>query len=208
MRQPAVWLAQTFTPQIAKPVVNVALDRDAFGGFLTNARFSQENKAKSLQGRRETPTEYKLMAQALAKAGVDMYPEQLRQLAQGYGAGVFNEILKYVIENPNKESRGLTVVSPAFDRYILASNDVQLKSRLYYRLRDKTNEEAVKKSLGEEYDDKLYRLGEQLKRREAKVRGVYSQATKAKSATVADAIRRRGDRMRDNYMEWAFSQAQ
>ncbi|MDO9214745.1 MAG: LPD38 domain-containing protein [Methylococcales bacterium] len=75
LKNPMVWLAQTFSPQVAKPLVNIALDVNSFGAPLTNARYERQDMAKSLQGRRDTPQIYKDISRVFAQNGIDFYPE-------------------------------------------------------------------------------------------------------------------------------------
>lgn len=215
LKHPAVWVAQTFTPQIAKPIVNVSLDVNAFGAPLTNARYAKEDKAQALQGRRDTPEFYKMAVEELAKATdgqVDMYPEQLRELLRGYGAGVGNEMLKWLIENPAKEGRGLKTVSPAIDRYVLQSNDDSLKQRLYFRLRDRMNELNALESTGGTLtpeEKRLADLGDVLKKREAQQRAKLAAATKAErngNMRKAETLRALADRMRVSYIDYGLMQ--
>ena len=210
MKNPAVYLAQTFTPQVARPVMNVALDVNAFMSPLTNSRYERTDKAKALQGRANTPQEYKDIAEVLGKAGIDMYPEQIRELMRGYGAGLFNEAIKYFIENPAKEDKGLETVSPLIDRWIKVSNDDQIKQKLYYNARDKMNAASVAKSNGAELtseESKLAELGDTLKKREASTRGKFAAATKAEKAGQlkrAELLRKVADMQRNKYMDFAF----
>jgi len=210
MKNPAVYLAQTFTPQIARPVMNVALDVNAFMSPLTNSRYERTDKAKALQGRANTPQEYKDIAEVLGKAGIDMYPEQIRELMRGYGAGLFNEAIKYFIENPAKEDKGLKTVSPLIDRWIKVSNDDQIKQKLYYNARDKMNAASVAKSNGAELtpeESQLAELGDTLKKREASTRGKFAAATKAEKAGQskrAELLRKVADMQRNKYMDFAF----
>jgi len=210
MKNPAVYLAQTFTPQVARPVMNVALDVNAFMSPLTNSRYERTDKAKALQGRANTPQEYKDIAEVLGKAGIDMYPEQIRELMRGYGAGLFNEAIKYFIENPAKEDRGLKTVSPLIDRWIKVSNDDQIKQKLYYNARDKMNAASVAKSNGAELtheESQLAELGDTLKKREASTRGKFAAATKAEKAGQAkraELLRKVADMQRNKYMDFAF----
>ena len=214
LKHPLTWVTQTFTPQIAKPIVNSALDVNAFGAPLTNAKYEKEDKAQALQGRRDTPAWYKMAAEELAKATggkVDMYPEQLRELLRGYGAGLGNEMLKWAIENPAKEERGLKTVSPLFDRYIQQSNDDSLKTRLYYRKRDLMNELEIKQSVDEALtpeEQKLVKLNDELKKMEGSARGKLSAARKAerlKQMAKANNLTKQADNIKQRYMDMALT---
>jgi hypothetical protein len=212
LKNPAVWFAQTFSPQIAKPIVNTALDVNAFGAPLTNARYEREDKAKALQGRRDTPQIYKDIAQEFSRHGMDIYPEQVREFMRDYGAGAGNELLKWAIENPAKEERGLKTASPLIDRFITQTNDDSLKQRLYYRKRDQMNELAVRNDVGDKlspHDIAMVKLGEELKTREARARAKYAAATKALKLgqdVKAQNLRNHGDRLKRDYIDYTLKQ--
>lgn len=211
-KNPMVWFAQTFTPQIAKPLMNIGLDRNAFGAPLTNARYEQQDKARSLQGWRDTPPIYKEVAQFFARNGMDIYPEQVREIMRGYGASVGNELLKWQVENPAKEARGLSTVSPLIDRYVLQSNDDSLRQRLYFRLRDSMNEINARESTGGRLspeEKRLADLGDVLKKKEAQQRGKVAAATKAErggNTEKAKNLRVMAERMRVEYINYALTQ--
>lgn len=90
---PGFWAAKSLTPQWGQVLLNLAADRNDFGGKLT-AEFMQRDKPTSTQGRAATPDFYKSTAKEIFKlTGVDMAPEHLQEamkmLAIGpLGAGV------------------------------------------------------------------------------------------------------------------------
>jgi hypothetical protein len=181
-KHPLVWMAQTFSPQVVKPLVNVALDVDTFGSALTNSRFGRDDRALALQGRKGTPEQYKLIAEELAKFGIDMYPEQVRAIVKGYAVGPANELIKAMIENPHKTAAGKVVTNQWFDRYITTQDNEGLRDRLYYRYRDELNRAAVKDSLGidmTEHERSLADLAKKVKKLEASANGKAAAATKA-----------------------------
>jgi len=210
LKNPMVWLAQTFSPQAAKPLVNIALDVNSFGAPLTNSRYERQDTAKALQGRRDTPQIYKDIAQVFAQNGIDFYPEQAREFIRDYGAGAGNEILKWAVENPAKKSRGLSTSIPLIDRYVLQTNDDSLKQRLYYRARDRMNELNVRESNGDTLspsEKKMANLGDKLKKLEGSTRGKMAAATKAEKAghlKRAESLRKQADAMRNKQMDYAF----
>lgn len=205
-QNPMVFMAQTFTPQIFKPLVNVALDRTAFGSPLTNARYEKLDTAKALQGRKTTPQEYKDLAKFFAEHGIDVYPEQLREVVRGYLIGHLGDVLKLAIENPNAEKLARETVTPSLDRWITPNRDEMLKTNRYYRVRDEMNEAAVKRSTGGELtarESELARLSDQLKRLEARTRGKLSAATKAEKLgqmAKAENYRRQAEQGRERYI--------
>jgi hypothetical protein len=212
MKNPMIWFAQTFSPQVAKPIINVALDVNSFGAPLTNARYERQDLAKSQQGRRDTPQLYKDISQELGRHGLDVYPEQVREFMRDYGAGAGNEMLKWAVENPAKKERGLAIASPLIDRYVSQTNDESLKQRLYYRKRDIMNELSVRKSSGDtltQREETLVSLGDRLKTLEARARGKAAAAKKAENAgnaAKAKNLRTQYDRMRMDYMTMGIQQ--
>jgi hypothetical protein len=212
LKSPMVWFAQTFTPQAAKPLVNIALDVNSFGAPLTNARYERQDIANALQGRKDTPQIYKDIAQEFARHGIrDFYPEEVREFMRDYMAGAGNEVLKWAVENPAKAERGLRTSSPLIDRYVMTTNDDSLRQRLYYRARDRMNELAVRKSTGDDLspeENKLVDLGDRLKSMEARARGKSAAATKAEKAgqdVKAKNLRNQAERSRRDYMSYALS---
>ena len=210
-KNPAVWLAQTLTPQFLKPIVNVGLNVNAFGGNLTNDKYMKLDTPKSEQGMRNTPPEYKDTAKWLFEtAGIDMYPEQIRELLKGYGAGLPNELAKIFIDNPAKEARGLKTADWYTDRWLAVSNDSTMKQTFYYELREKT-EAAQKMRFSNPdlsgSDLEMAKLGDTLKKKENHVKGMYSSATKAEKKgqeSRAEGIRKIADRQKTAYEDLAI----
>lgn len=211
-KQPAVFLTQTLSPQIIKPLVNVAIDRNAFGSPLTNARFFKEDAPKSEQGRRNTPEEFKDVAKELGGIfGIDIYPEQVRELSH-YLMGPFNELMKVMIENPAKEERGLEPVSPAVDRWVARQDDESLRQKLYYRYREDMNAATIKGALDPEsinnYEKSMAELGKEVKRRENSTRGKIGSATKARKegrTEQAKQLSEEADKIRNSIQDYVFS---
>jgi len=202
-KHPIFWGLQTVTPQIAKPIVNIGIDRSMFGQPLTNTRFAKADVALALQGRKSTPEFYKDMAKALAVLGIDMYPEQVKEVWRGYMVGPMNEITKALIENPNKEKLGRNTVSSFLDRYIAVHDTGALKERLYYNTLDRLNEIASDASLGKSLSSKetrLLLLHKTITKLENQARGKLAAATKAEKKGGVSPLRKQGERMRENAM--------
>lgn len=183
---PVIWLTQTFAPQIIKPLMDVALDVNAFGSPLTNAKFNKADMAVALQGRPSTPEMYHLIAAELAKLGIQAYPEQVREMMRGYAVGPFNEIIKAMIENPHKQAMGRDTISPLLDRWVARQDRSQLKEWLYYRQRGQINEAAAKASLGEPLNARektLAAFNAHVKRQESRINGKFAAAAKQEKIT-------------------------
>jgi len=201
LNHPVIWMAQTFSPQIAKPLVNVGLDVSMFGQPLTNSRFARDDKALALQGRKTTPEFYKTIARELGAFGINVYPETVREIIRGYAVGPLNEILKVAVENPTKEKFGRNTIPVVIDRFVAAHDSGYLKDRLYYRYRDEMNDAAVKRSLDRDLtprESELAKLQDIVKKLENKANGKLSSATKAKDIIKAQTFRAEGERIRDS----------
>jgi hypothetical protein len=203
-QQPMVWLTQSATPSALKPLVNVALDRTAFGQAMTNSRFEKADTAKALQGRKNTPEFYKDVAKEMASFGLDMYPETAKELIKGYAIGPLNEIFKAWVDNPAKEARGKEQPSVFVDRIIKMQNREDLVSRLYYRHREELNSVGVKASLGKELSGReqaMLKLLEETKKKEGSIRGATGAATRSfgqtKNQAALDAAKQRSNDVMD-----------
>lgn len=202
---PIFWMAQSATPQIAKPLMNVGLGINAFGQPLTNSKFENPSVSRALQGRKSTPEEYKEMAQVLGRMGIKMYPEEVRELVNGYGLGPIREyIIKPMIENPNKEKLGRKTISTAVDRWVSAYDKSGLKERLYYRMVDEANEASIKKSLGSQLsprEQKLATLNDVVTKMNRKASGKLAASTKAEKSKKNGAnFRKEGEKIKENAM--------
>ena len=209
-QHPIYWMAQTFSPQIAKPLVNVGLNINTFGSSLTNQGYGKDNVAAALQGRKSTAQEWKDIAVELGKLGIDLYPEQVREIVRGFAVGPVNEVIKAAIENPNKESLGRTTVNNLVDRWVSVHDSGALKERLYYIRRDEMNAAAKKESLGVELSTKeagLAKLNKSIVKLEGSANGNRAAAAKAIKAGKSGAeylakatkIRDNAERITRNY---------
>lgn len=85
-KDPTGALLSTFIPGLAKPVAQVAMNKNFAGGKITYAE--QGEKFLSEQGRAATPEVYKDMAEHWREiTGQDLAPEQIRVLTEGYLIG-------------------------------------------------------------------------------------------------------------------------
>jgi hypothetical protein len=180
-KQFPIFFWQTVAPTFTKPIVNVALDKTAFGSPMTNSAFEKKDVARALQGRATTPDFYDDVAKLLAEVGVNAYPEQVREVMKGYIVGPSGEMIKAWIDNPAKEAQGKNPPSIALDRWIARQSDDDTKMRLGYRKRDELNELAREVSLGKVPDDKekqLLKLHDEIKKLDSAARGKKGGATR------------------------------
>jgi len=208
-KHPIVWATQTFTPQIAKPLMNVGLDVNMFGQTLTNSKFNRPDVAKALQGRRSTPQEFKDIAVELGRMGFDLYPEEVREIIRGYSVGPFSELIKALIENPNKAELGRKSTSVFIDRFVAVHDTGGLKERLYYRYRDEMNAAAADASLGERLsprENALANLNVIIKKLEGRANGKMAAATRArKRGFKGDIFQKQAEKIRESAMDKVFA---
>ncbi len=84
---PASYMAQLLSPTVISPVVSTATNKGFFGNTITNA---DENgyKSKAEQGRTSTAPVYHNIAKEIYDAtGIDLAPEQVRSILNGYAIG-------------------------------------------------------------------------------------------------------------------------
>jgi len=134
-KRPANWLMMTFTPTVLRPLTSIASDQTAFGQPLTPV-FKSADKFRSEQARRTTPRAYTEVAKEIREmTGVDLYPDHIKALADGYLIGPMREITSSLIENPSKEQRGEKGRMPLVASIVDNVNDRQILNSVYYRTR-------------------------------------------------------------------------
>ena len=65
--------------------------------------------------------------------GIDMHPEQIKNLFDGYGAmlGSLRELNTILVENPNREQLGRRTRTPLLNQFIGTTNEFAIQSRYY-----------------------------------------------------------------------------
>lgn len=125
--------ALTITPSILQPLVQNALNRSAFGGQITTNYVSRD-KLKAEQSKVTTAQFWKDTAIYLNDSlGIDMHPEQIKNLFDGYGAmlGSLRELNTILVENPNREQLGRRTRTPLLNQFIGTTNEFAIQSRYY-----------------------------------------------------------------------------
>lgn len=125
--------ALTITPSILQPLVQNALNRSAFGGQITTNYVSRD-KLKAEQSKVTTAQFWKDTAIYLNDSlGIDMHPEQIKNLFDGYGAmlGSLRELNTILVENPNREDLGRKTRTPFLNQFIGTTNEFAIQSRYY-----------------------------------------------------------------------------
>ena len=120
---PATWFAQTFAPTFLKPVANLAINKTGLGGKIVNDAYLDKNQFKSEQGSPLTAEAYRDFASGLRQTfGIDMAPEQVRELARGYSLGALRYATQLFIDNPNKELQGRVTENPLVKAFVTRDN--------------------------------------------------------------------------------------
>ena len=125
--------ALTITPSILQPLVQNALNRSAFGGQITT-NYVTRDKLKAEQSKVTTAQFWKDTAIYLNDSlGIDMHPEQIKNLFDGYGAmlGSLRELSTVLVENPNREDLGRKTRTPFLNQFIGTTNEFAIQSRYY-----------------------------------------------------------------------------
>lgn len=125
--------ALTITPSILQPLVQNALNRSAFGGQITT-NYVTRDKLKAEQSKVTTAQFWKDTAIYLNDSlGIDMHPEQIKNLFDGYGAmlGSLRELSTVLVENPNREQLGRKTRTPLLNQFIGTTNEFAIQSRYY-----------------------------------------------------------------------------
>ena len=125
--------ALTITPSILQPLVQNALNRSAFGGQITTNYVSRD-KLKAEQSKVTTAQFWKDAAIYLNDSlGIDMHPEQIKNLFDGYSSmlGSLKELNTILVENPNREDLGRKTRTPFLNQFIGTTNEFAIQSRYY-----------------------------------------------------------------------------
>lgn len=123
----------TFTPTVLQPLMQNVLNRSAFGNQITT-NYVRDDKLKAEQAKATTAQEWKDIALYLNDSlGIDMHPEQIKNLFDGYGSilGSFKELGTVFIENPNREKLGRKTRTPFLNQFIGTTNEFAIQSRYY-----------------------------------------------------------------------------
>lgn len=132
-KYPMTKAALTFTPTVLQPLMQNVLNRSAFGNQITT-NYVRDDKLKAEQAKATTAQEWKDIALYLNDSlGIDMHPEQIKNLFDGYGSilGSFKELGTVFIENPNREKLGRKTRTPFLNQFIGTTNEFAIQSRYY-----------------------------------------------------------------------------
>lgn len=104
---PVTGMALTFTPLLAKPLMEIATNTKSFGGAKIINRETPKDQYDSDQDNFNTPETYKTWARALRETtGIDMRPETMRHLIESYSWGMLGAFPKSVIQDQSDKTLG------------------------------------------------------------------------------------------------------
>lgn len=130
-KYPLEKLTLTTTPTILQPLMQNVLNRSAFGNKITT-NFVRDDKLKAEQSKSTTAQFWKDLAIGLNDTlGIDMHPEQIKNLFDGYGSvlGSLKELQTILVENPNREQLGRRTRTPFLNQFIGTTNEFAIQSR-------------------------------------------------------------------------------
>lgn len=135
-KRPLDWLQQTLTPTVIKPLMNIVTDQTGMGVPLT-PQFKDPSKMNFEQAKRNTPTFYKELAKDIhSQFGIDMYPDHIKAIVDGYAIGPAREIIAAAVDNPSKALRGEPGRVPLVASIVDNINDRSILNSIYYRNRE------------------------------------------------------------------------
>ncbi|HDR1420083.1 TPA: hypothetical protein QB189_002016, partial [Pasteurella multocida] len=132
-KYPLEKLTLTATPSILQPLMQNVLNRSAFGNKITT-NFVRDDKLKAEQSKSTTAQFWKDLAIDMQQTiGIDMHPEQIKNLFDGYSAmlGSLRELNTIFVDNPNREQLGRNTRTPFLNQLYGAGNEFAVQSRYY-----------------------------------------------------------------------------
>lgn len=144
--------ALTITPTLLQPLMQNVVNRSAFGNKITT-NYVRDDKLKAEQSKATTAQFWKDVAINLNDTmGIDMHPEQIKNLFDGYSSifGSLKELSTIFVENPNREALGRKTKMPFVNQFIGTTNEFNIQSRYY-----EASEEARK--VATEYESRKNR---------------------------------------------------
>lgn len=199
VKYPMEKLTLTVTPTILQPLMQNVLNRSAFGNRITT-NFVRDDKLKAEQSKATTAQFWKDVALSMNDSlGVDMHPEQIKNLFDGYSSvlGSLKELNTVFVENPNREQLGRNTRMPFINQFIGTTNEFSIQSR-YYEASEEARKVAAeyesRKSRGaldgwlDDDKRKLIRFYEQDKSVTQKMRSEKSKLTRALRSGQISAV--------------------
>ncbi len=132
-KYPMEKIALTVTPTILQPIMQNVVNRSAFGNKITT-NYVRDDKLKAEQSKATTAQFWKDTALFMNdNLGIDMHPEQIKNLFDGYSSmfGSLKELSTIFVENPNREALGRKTKMPFISQFIGTTNEFSIQSRYY-----------------------------------------------------------------------------
>lgn len=132
-KYPMEKITLTAMPTIIQPLMQNVLNRSAFGSKITT-NYVHEDKLKAEQSKATTAQFWKDTALFMNdNLGIDMHPEQIKNLFDGYSSmfGSLKELSTIFVENPNREQLGRKTKMPFISQFIGTTNEFSIQSRYY-----------------------------------------------------------------------------
>lgn len=206
---------QALAPTPLRPVTETVANLNSWDGTI-HTPFKDDTKARSEQGLQATPQEWKDMAKELNKFGIDMYPEDIRHFAKGYGGQNATTVMRYVADNPNAEDAGID------SRAVRTSLRLAVKDEDFYYTRQLKNAERVLLNTQQRYkaadtqgeieafnaDPANKRRLEALKALESAKKVYYDNLTKIRNANISVQGKRDRRKLADSGLRQAVERAQ
>ena len=175
----------TFVPSIVGAPTRVALGMTAYGQPLRN-QYADKDKFISEQPKPSTPADYTEMAKTLRRAtGIDMAPEEIRELIKGYPIGPLHYARTYFLE---EKSAADEARKPVFTDYPEYARYFQYKRAEDDALTEFKKQEAGDKKL----DYKKLDWYEEVTKKNAEFKSRKSKITKNKILSEEAKEERKG----------------
>lgn len=126
------WIQGILVPTAGKPFVEVATNVNAFDSMIHTTQ-KNEGKFRSNSGMQVTPQEWKDLAtwmHEVTRGMVDIYPEDYRHMAKGYGGQIASEAIRQLSDYEAQEDVGMET-NPVRTSALRQPNDEQ-----YYYARE------------------------------------------------------------------------
>ncbi|WP_179108676.1 LPD38 domain-containing protein, partial [Rodentibacter genomosp. 2] len=190
-KDPFAKIANTLTPTIFKPFVELATDRNAFGNKIT-PNWVNEKELHTTQSKSNTAKFWEDVAKTMYDVfGMDAHPESYQHLINAYKGffGSAGDLATALIENPNRVAQGKPMSIPLFNDFFALKGESRVGTLYYeskaemenlakaYKYEQEHHPENVKTWLTPERK-RLLALNEEANKAIGVVRKVKANATK------------------------------
>ncbi|MCQ9120938.1 hypothetical protein MUU45_000756 [Rodentibacter pneumotropicus] len=190
-KDPFAKIANTLTPTIFKPFVELATDRNAFGNKIT-PNWVNEKELHATQSKSNTAKFWEDVAKTMYDVfGMDAHPESYQHLINAYKGflGSAGDLATALIENPNRVAQGKPMSIPLFNDFFALKGESRVGTLYYeskaemenlakaYKYEQEHHPENVKTWLTPERK-RLLALNEEANKAIGVVRKVKANATK------------------------------